>query len=239
MNIPPFADLNILKKSLRFLYKTNTLRKFFFGRINWVLIYGPPRTGTSLLARLFSYQSKSMFVDVGLHFARKYPESAKWNQKLSRKYYLDIYFNLLINAHEGAWFHKKCFSRPIDLVVKEAALRVDDYYLLCDAFGFPSRKIFCIREPSSYSSSHAKKFERPDNINNDYLNALNAYDEIGGEIFEYNSEVSLATYENILFGKELGIPTELNFKKHKKSLTGLEDYYDDFKRKNYSSFTTI
>ena len=69
MSIPPFADLNILRKSLRFLYKTNTLRKFFFSRINWVLIYGPPRTGTSLLARLLSYQSKSMFVDVGLHFA--------------------------------------------------------------------------------------------------------------------------------------------------------------------------
>ena len=41
----------------------------------------------------------------------------------------------------------------IDIVVKEAALRVDDYYLLCDILGLPSRKIFCIREPSSQFSS--------------------------------------------------------------------------------------
>ena len=81
-----------------------------------------------------------MFVDVGLHFARSILKVQMESGTIS-KILSNIYFNLLINSHEGAWFHKKSFSRPIDIVVKEAALRVDDYYLLCDIFGLPTEDL--------------------------------------------------------------------------------------------------
>ena len=42
---------------------------------------------------------------------------------------------------KGPGFTVKSFSRPIDLVIKQAALRPEDYYLLCHAFGLPSRKL--------------------------------------------------------------------------------------------------
>lgn len=238
MNLKPFTDLNYSKRLLRSILKAKVITKFFFSKINWVLVYGPPRTGTSLLARLLSYQSKFLIVDVGLHFARKYPENVNWDERLSLSYYEKIYFNLLVNSHEGSWFNCKSFSRPIDLVIKQAALRPEDYYLLCHVFGLPSRKLFCIREPSSYSQSHKQKFNQPDNIDNDYLFSLKTYDMIGGEIIDYNSNLDLPTYENILFGRKVNIPTSLNFNRHKKVETKLEVKYIEFKRKNISYFAT-
>jgi len=238
MNLRPFTDLSYSKRILRSVLKAKVITKFLIGNINWVLVYGPPRTGTSLLARLLSYQSKFLFVDVGLHFARKYPESSNWDKRLSLSYYEKIYFNLLVNAHEGSWFYQKSFSRPIDLVIKQAALRPADYHLLCHAFGLPTRKLFCIREPSSYSLSHKKKFNQPDNIEDDYLFSLKTYEEIGGQIIEYSPNLDLPTYENILFGKKVNIPTSLNFNRHEKVETELEIQYDEFKRKNIASFAT-
>jgi hypothetical protein len=238
MNLKPFTGLNYSKILLRSIFKAKVITNFLIGNIDWVLVYGPPRTGTSLLARLLSYQSKFLFVDVGLHFARKYPESANWDERLSLTYYEKIYFNLLVNAHEGAWFHYKSFSRPIDLVIKQAALRPADYHLLCHAFGLPSRKIFCIREPSSYYQSHKKKFNQPDNIVDDYLFSLKTYEEIGGEIIEYSSRLDLPTYENILFSKKVNIPSSLNFNNHIKVETELESQYNEFKRKNIAAFAT-
>jgi hypothetical protein len=234
MNQSPFLSLNFLNKTLRSIYKIQVFYKFLINNVNWVLVYGPPRTGTSLLSRLLSFNSKFMIVDVGLHFARKYPKAANWDPKLALKYYHKTYLNLLYHSHEGTWFYKKPFTRPIDIVIKQAALRVEDYELLCQFFGPPKRKIFCIREPSSYCSSHLKKFNKPNNVYEDYERAIDAYNKIGGEIVDYSSSLDLYSYEKILFGKILGIPTTLKYKVYPNSESSLKPIYDEFKRKNKS-----
>ena len=69
-----------------------------------------------------------------------------------------------------------------------------------------------------------KKFNQPDNIDDDYLFSLKTYQEIGGEIIEYSSRLDLPTYESILFSKKVNIPTSLNFNSHKKVETELENF---------------
>ena len=61
--------------------------------------------------------------------------------------------------------------------------------------------------------------------------SLKTYKMIGGEIIDYNSDLDLPTYENILFGKKVNIPTSLYFNRHKKVETKLEVKYIEFKRK--------
>lgn len=239
MNQKPFSKLNLLNKTLRSCYKIQVFFKFLIDNVNWVLVYGPPRTGTSLLSRLLSFNSKFMIVDVGLHLVRKYPKASNWDSRLALKYYNKTYLNLLFQSHEGTWFYKKPFSRPIDLVIKQAALRVNDYELLCQFFGAPQRKIFCIREPSSYCISHLKKFNKPENVHNDYERAIAAYDKIGGEIVDYSSSLDLHAYEKILFGKVQNIPIKLKYKEYLQSESSLKPLYDEFKRKNKSLITKV
>jgi hypothetical protein len=239
MNQNPFLSLSFASKVLRSIYKLQVGFKFLINNINWVLVYGPPRTGTSLLSRLLSYNSKFMIDDVGLHLIRKYPEAANWSSELSLRYYENTYFNLLCQSHEGTWFYKKPFLRPIDIVIKQASLQEKDYKLLCSFFGSPRKKYFCIREPSGYCSSHLKKFDQPNNVIEDYERAIVAYDKIGGEIIDYSSSLDLHTYEKILFGKILGIPTKLKYKEHPISESSLMPLYDEFKRKNKSFISSI
>ena len=166
-----------------------------------MLVYGPPRTGTSLLARLLSYQSKFLIVDVGLHFARKYPENVNWDERLSLSYYEKIYFNLLVNSHEGSCFTVKAFLGLSTLSLSK--LLFVPKIIICFVMHLDCLlENFFASEPSSYSQSHKKKFNQPDNIDDDYLFSLKTYEMIGGEIIDYNSDLDLPTYEKYSLRQE-------------------------------------
>ena len=236
MNQNPFLRLNFASKILRSIYKVQVGFKFLINNVNWVLVYGPPRTGTSLLSRLLSYRSKFMIDDVGLHLIRKYPEAARWSSELAMRYYENTYFNLC--QSQRYLVLPKTISKPIDIVIKQASLQEKDYELLCNFLGSPREKYFCIREPSSYCSSHLKKFDQPNNVIEDYERAIDAYDKIGGQIVDYSSSLDLHAYEKILFGVILGIPTKLKYKDHPISESSLPLYHE-FKRKNKSFISSI
>ena len=197
-----FTELGRLDKSYLFILKKFVIFKFIFRKLNWILIYGPPRTGTTLLSEIAAFESKFMIVDVGLQLMRVYPENSKWPLAIRNRLYNFIYLNLLSNSHEGTWFCHNRFSRPYDFVLKQAALRIEDYNYLVKMFGAPKKTYFCVREPSAYSSSHLKKFSKPSYIKDDYLRSLIAYDKIGGTIVDYSCSFSLEDYENIVFGKK-------------------------------------
>jgi len=214
--------------------KIYSLLKLHSGKLNWVLVYGPPRTGTSLLARLLSYRSKFCVVDVGLNSLTKFPpKKLKYIKFNKQKFHYETLLNLFISSHQGPWFSQNKFDRPIDLVVKQAALTPEAYEMLIKAYGNPSRMIFCIREPNAYYYSHLNKFRKVDNIVSDYLNSINLYQNIRGDIFEYKNSNTIDNYNYFLFKKNIKTPHNLIYKvNHMKQPTDeLTDIFSSFKGK--------
>lgn len=239
MNIKDkFTELGRLDKLYLFILKKFIILKFLFGKLNWILIYGPPRTGTTLLSEIAAYESKFMIVDVGLQLMRVYPENSKWQPAIRNRLYNFIYLNLLSNSHEGTWFCYNRFKRPYDFVLKQAALRIEDYNYLVKLFGAPKKTYFCVREPSAYSTSHLKKFSKPSYINDDYLRSLIAYEKIGGTVVDYSCTFSLEDYENIIFGKKKSLPIKVAHKNYQLKKSNLTHEYKNFKKKNIDFFAS-
>ncbi len=233
-----FTKLGKISKLYLFFLKKLVVFKFLFRKLNWVLIYGPPRTGTTLLSEIASFESKFMIVDIGLQLMRVFPENSKWPSSSRSSLYNLVYLNLLKNSHEGTWFCLNRFNRPYDFVLKQAALRIKDYNYLVKIFGPPSKIYFCIREPSAYRISHLKKFSQPSHIEDDYLRSLKAYEKIGGTVVDYSCGYSLEDYEIIMFGQRKSLPLEVSHKHYKLKESNLTRVYENFKTKNFDFFAS-
>jgi hypothetical protein len=106
----------------------------------------------------------------------------------------DISSNILDNAYAGD-------GEQLDLVYKQVALRSNEYQALVEMWGPPVRVIFCLREPAGYIASAIKKFTHHsyvEELQRMYVDAIDSYMQIKGDIFEYTPELSVADYVSFL-----------------------------------------
>jgi hypothetical protein len=97
--------------------------------------------------------------------------------------------NILDNAYAGD-------GDQLDLVYKQAGLRAGEYQGMVRLWGPPERAIFCLREPAGYIASAARKFpgNSVENLQRLYVNSLEDFPQIGGDLFEYTPGLDAADY---------------------------------------------
>jgi hypothetical protein len=97
--------------------------------------------------------------------------------------------NILDNAYAGD-------GDQLDLVYKQAGLRAGEYLGMVRLWGPPERAIFCLREPAGYIASAVKKFpgNSVENLQRLYINSLEGFSQIGGDLFEYTPGLDVADY---------------------------------------------
>lgn len=168
------------------------MNKIIHIRLNWWLVYGPPRCGTTYMARLISNCSKRLVGDWGLRGLLVGVESVRnaGRRSLDReRVFKDISKNILDNSKTGNG------GSELDLVFKQAGLTSQEYNVITRLWGAPKRIIFCFREPSGYIASAQKKFCQPNEVLQErYCKAYEEYNSIGGECFEYQQNKSLDDY---------------------------------------------
>jgi hypothetical protein len=166
--------------------------------LRWWLVYGPPRSGTSYMMRLIKTCSRLYVSDWSLGiFIARIPDWLQFRSHPVHDYITfdpdrllsDISSNILDNAYAGD-------GDQLDLIYKQAGMPPKVVQTLSRMWGPPERMIFCLREPAGYMASSAKKFtegsrERRQEV---YIQSVNSYLEVGGEIFEYTPELSLSDY---------------------------------------------
>jgi hypothetical protein len=92
-------------------------------------------------------------------------------------------------------------SGPLDLVYKQANLRVTEAAILAELLGPPERTIFCLRDPAGFMRSAVRKFpDIPvDNLQRiNYLGTIEEHQLVGGEVFLYHPEVNGDDYATFL-----------------------------------------
>lgn len=170
--------------------------------LKWWLIYGPPRCGTSYMARMVKACSILYVSDWGLApILNPIPE---WLQDRSAPDYGYINFdyerfirsiseNILDNALPGT-------GTRLDFTYKQATLGSSEYQALIQMWGPPERAVFCMREPAGYIASAVSKFiyDTVDTLQQLYVRSMNSYQEIGGDIFEYAPELTISDYFSFL-----------------------------------------
>ena len=172
-------------------------------QLSWWCVYGSTRSGTTYISRLAKSRAKLWTGDwrmgvflVGLQTCRD--QAAKSPDFDFDRLLSDISANIIDNAYSGD-------GDQLDLVYKQAALRPREYEALVRMWGPPQRLIFCLREPAGYIASAVKKF--PTNslqiLQENYVMCLDFYEKIGGDIYEYNSELTLQEYIEFLSPLEL------------------------------------
>jgi len=67
-------------------------------------------------------------------------------------------------------------------------------------WGPPARTIFCLREPTGYIASAINKFiyDSVERLQEVYIDSINSYLQIGGDIFEYTPDLSVPDYISFL-----------------------------------------
>jgi hypothetical protein len=105
----------------------------------------------------------------------------------------DISDNILDNAYRGN-------GVQLDLVCKQATLGPNQYQVFVRMWGPPARAIFCIREPAGYIASAVKKFinDSVERLQQVYIDSVDSYLHIRGDIFEYTPELRVSDYASFL-----------------------------------------
>jgi hypothetical protein len=168
--------------------RTHTGRK-----IKWWLIYGAERTGTSLMCKLVGTASLRIVSDWGLGNMLKLTPEYSYITFDRARALRDISDNILDNAGVGN-------GAKLDLVFKQANIDVDEYQMLVKMWGKPTRKIFCMREPTGYIASAATKFpEAPlSHLQSRYVVSFETFEKLGGDIFEYSEILTTQDYIDFL-----------------------------------------
>lgn len=170
--------------------------------LKWWLVYGPPRTGSTYMVRLIKRCSTLYVSDWGLEAilevipawleARSSPvfDYIRFDQD---RFVNDISANILDNAYPGG-------GSQLDLVYKQATLRPAQYQAMIRMWGAPERAICCIRDPAGYIASAIKKFEYDtvEKLQEVYVNSLESYEVIGGDVFDYRPDLTVADYVSFL-----------------------------------------
>ena len=173
------------------------------GPLRWWLVWGPVRSGTTLMADLIARHARWEVSDWGLALALSPPQSP----------YPDSYDPVVPRRALLAEVMASCRKNgrgSLDLVYKQANLRQTELDHLISVVGEPERRILCLREPAGFMSSAVKKFpDVPlDNLREiNYIQTLAEHDRIGGEVFLYHPGVTGADYAAFL--APLEVPPEV------------------------------
>lgn len=161
--------------------------------LDWVLIYGPVRTGTTLMKQLVAEVARREVSDWGLGPLLVGPlgSNARLDVDALRRW---LSGRILRDAAPGG-------GTELDVVYKQANLTVEEHAALVDMWGPPRRTVFCFREPGAFLASARAKF--PDVAvqqlrEQNYLATARTYEVIGGEAFVYGPGVELEDYLRFL-----------------------------------------
>jgi hypothetical protein len=162
-------------------------------RLDWWLVYGPVRSGTSYMMHLLGENARLRIGDWGLRHGLGLPPDfphVRFDRERARA---DLSRNVLTNAPRGG-------GKAIDLVYKSAQLRPDEYDALVEMWGPPARRIFCVREPSGYLASAVRKFPDVDiqSFRDEYVDDMATYDVLGGDLFVYHPGLTQEDYRRFL-----------------------------------------
>ena len=165
-------------------------------KLNWWLVYGHGRAGTSLMFDYILPSAKFFVSDWTMEDVFKLgPEDEHHDYvRYDRERALrNISGNIIDNAYVST-------GRMIDIAYKQVFLSPNTYRMLERVWGEPRRKIFCYREPEGYAVSARKKWpDMPlEEIQNRYVKAFDAYREIGGDVFEYRQGLKKEDYISFL-----------------------------------------
>ena len=204
----------------------------------WWFIYGAIRTGSSYMADAIGLAAKLKVRDLGVNNLYKIVGSQ--NRATAKndlpfnwdKAFHSISENILENGEKGQ-------GSQLDLVYKQAGGKeiADSYPSLVRMWGLPERIIFCFRDPSSYMSSAIKKFpnEPLERLQSIYVESFVTYNLIGGDRFEYNSNLSAADYVNFLdplIIKDQVAPFAYKGANSKNFTPEMKATFDTFRQKN-------
>ncbi len=175
-------------------------------QINWWLIYGAARTGTTYMLDMIASCSQLWISDWCLDNILKLVPEFDYIKFDNKRLLRDISNNILDNACLGS-------GDPLEFAVKEAYLEYEEYKMLVRMWGPPSRAIFCFRQPAGYISSAGKHFKGPYEISLNqlqelYIKLFESHQKIGGDVFEYGSHLTMDDY--ISFLKPLKVDKRLN-----------------------------
>jgi hypothetical protein len=164
------------------------------GALRWWLVYGPVRSGTTLMGNLAAAYARWDVSDWGLHAALTPPLSetpAVYDAARPRRALLAEVLASCTTGHRG----------PLDLVYKQANLRQPELEALVDLIGPPERRLFCLRDPAGFMQSATRKFPDIDldNLRDiNYIGTLEEHARIGGEVFLYHPGVTGEDYARVL-----------------------------------------
>ncbi len=166
--------------------------------LNWWLVYGPPRSGTSYMMEWIKTCSTLWVSDWSLGIL--FEPIPRWLAFRSdpahgfiafdhARFLRDLSRNILDNAYTGG-------GNQLDLLYKQANMRPNEHHTLVQMWGPPQRAIFCLREPSGYMASAARKFAHAsrEQLQRMYIRSVEGYQEIGGDLFEYGPGLSDSDY---------------------------------------------
>jgi hypothetical protein len=162
--------------------------------LRWWLVFGPVRSGSTLMADLVGDSARWRVSDWGLHAVLDGPLGAVPPRFDRRRFRTMVLREVLAAAGTG-------HSGPLDLVLKQANLQSAQYDALVEVLGEPQRRIFCLRDPAGFMASAVRKF--PDVPIEDlqagnYLASVAEHGRIGGDVFVYHPAVSPAEYVDFL-----------------------------------------
>lgn len=209
-------------------YRLNQLKNSFSrpksnDHLNWVFIYGLPRSGTTFLLNAFLQKARLGIGDWDLSAFQVAIDSYKTKDYVDLNFdelVEDIRTNILRNAPPGG-------GSEFDLIVKQINTNRKEYDFLVRLFGCEAQeKIFCYREPNGWLPSAMKKFDLKEKEAQElYIKCLSSYDDIGG--FKVD-------YQDLPFNGDLK-KFDLNFNGfiHSETtqfITTLQDNYKAFKK---------
>ena len=169
-------------------------RRLRRGALRWWLVYGPVRSGTTLMSRLLAAHSSAVVSDWGLHAVLAGPLSSTppaFDLRRMRSAVLSEVLSACATGRRGL----------LDVVYKQANLRKPEYDALVQVFGEPERIVFCLRDPAGFMQSAVRKFPDTDLDNLRSFNYVGTIDEhavIGGDVFLYSPDVTGADYARFL-----------------------------------------
>lgn len=111
--------------------------------------------------------------------------------------------NLLDNADPGK-------GDQIELVFKQAGLSPAEFEILTLLWGKPAKSIFCFRTPDEFIRSALIKFPNVPlrKLQAGYETQLDRFKKIGGDLFEYNSNLLIDDYKIFLAPLSITNPSE-------------------------------
>jgi hypothetical protein len=164
------------------------------GGLRWWLVYGPVRSGTTLMTDLVGPHARYVVSDWGLRNVLAGPLSDRRKQFDPSRYQRAFLADVLAACDRDR-------RGTLDLVFKQANLRLPEYEVLVEHFGPPERRIFCLRDPAGFMRSATTKFpdyslEHLREFN--YIGTAQEHARIGGDVFLYHPQVTGNDYAEFI-----------------------------------------